>query len=592
MNRRPFLKTAFLIQLFLLFAHLYNNRHGLPIPVIDEQSKLLVELMKTYPIDFFGTHRTLDETIWGYDLTWALFTLFTICISGYCILAKTGRPQTGKYLTAVNGLLWLGCAITALAFWSLPQQLFFGALFFLFLLSFLFDFNPPKPRDTRVCIIGAGISGLTVAYQLQKQGYRNITVLEKAGHIGGKCITSDLDEQPFDLGGHEMLAGYKDLLQIADELNAPTRVSIPPLIYEREKKQYLNFKQAATISGKYTMFQVMIASMKYLWLVATTFRNFSQPSTGYKNIPNELKLPLAEWLQKRNLSALTDILSFVIRVQGYGKFTSPAAHLVKFMGARNWFSLILSGVGISKKWPRVMVLGMNNLCNRMADTLFDVRTGIQVEKVIRNPEKKSGGIQVFWSAVDRPSFEEDNNPMIFDKLVIAMPPELPGINFLDFNIEEAALFDRIKYERFFTTVCKVQGLPAGVVATIPYNDLAAGEYTGYIRDYTAIPIASFFTIAPDGDAHFNGKDAVKKIVEVLTHVPPYDGKQPKVLELVEQKEWKYFPHFDLADMAKGAYNEMENLQGKNNTFYASSLLSFECVGNSAAYAKRLVTTHF
>ena len=94
--KRPFLKTAFLIQLFLLFAHLYNNRHGLPISVIDEQSKLLVELMRTYPINLFGTYRTLDETIWGYNLTWALFTLFPIFISGYCILAKTLRLQTGN----------------------------------------------------------------------------------------------------------------------------------------------------------------------------------------------------------------------------------------------------------------------------------------------------------------------------------------------------------------------------------------------------------------------------------------------------------------------------------------------------------------
>jgi hypothetical protein len=138
----------------------------------------------------------------------------------------------------------------------------------------------------------------------------------------------------------------------------------------------------------------------------------------------------------------------------------------------------------------------------------------------------------------------------------------------------------------------VQGLPPGVVATIPYNDLDAGEYTGYIRDYTAIPIASFFTIAPDGDEKFNGKDAMKKIEAVLTHIPPYDGKQPRVLEFVEQKEWKYFPHFDLEAAANGAYNDMENLQGQNNTFYASSLLAFECVGNSVAYAKRLVTTHF
>ncbi len=140
---------------------------------------------------------------------------------------------------------------------------------------------------------------------------------------------------------------------------------------------------------------------------------------------------LDKWLEKRRLTALTDILSFVIKVQGYGQFTDEsAAHLVKFMGWRNWLSLILSGVGISKKWPRVMVLGMNNLCNRMANTLFDVRTGVHVEKSGARPFKsKAAAFRSYWKAKDRISMDADNNPMIFDKLVIALPPELPGILF-------------------------------------------------------------------------------------------------------------------------------------------------------------------
>jgi hypothetical protein len=260
------------------------------------------------------------------------------------------------------------------------------------------------------------------------------------------------------------------------------------------------------------------------------------------------------------------------------------------MGFRNWLSLLLSGIGISKKWPRVMVLGMNNLCTRMANTVFDVRTSIRVEKINRDPSKKWGGIQVYWTATNRPSFDEDNNPMIFDKLVIALPPELPGIQFLDLTPEEQALFARIEHVRFFTTLCRVQGLPAGIVASIPLNNFEAGEYTGYIKDYKAIPVANFFTLGLNKD--ISGEVVVKKISAVLGHIPPYKGKQPKVLEFIEQKEWKYFPHFGLEATAAGAYNDLEALQGRNNTFYASSLLSFECVGNAVAYAKRLVTAHF
>jgi thioredoxin reductase len=33
--------------------------------------------------------------------------------------------------------------------------------------------------NTKICIISAGASGLTVAYLLRKKGYKNITILEK-----------------------------------------------------------------------------------------------------------------------------------------------------------------------------------------------------------------------------------------------------------------------------------------------------------------------------------------------------------------------------------------------------------------------------
>ncbi len=107
-----------------------------------------------------------------------------------------------------------------------------------------------------------------------------------------------------------------------------------------------------------------------------------------------------------------------------------------------------------------------------------------------------------------------------------------------------------------------------MVASIPFNKIEEGEYNGYIKDYTTIPIASFFTLALKNS--ITGKIAEEKIKEVLTRVPPYQGKQPEVLSFIEQKEWKYFPHFDVTATAAGAYNELEELQGKNNTFYASS----------------------
>ena len=46
-------------------------------------------------------------------------------------------------------------------------------------------------RDSRVCIIGAGISGLCAAIQLQRQlGHKNFVLFEKAHDIGGAWLAN------------------------------------------------------------------------------------------------------------------------------------------------------------------------------------------------------------------------------------------------------------------------------------------------------------------------------------------------------------------------------------------------------------------
>lgn len=582
--KKSFFKIGLALELFLVFIHLYYNRNGLPIPNTDEKSRELLDLMRTYEITYSsGAAHTLDQTIWGYDLTWASFALFAFIVSIVALRFPSYSARMGKYVAGSNAFLWLLCTIAALLFWSPPQQIFFGLIFIIFAISFFFEWKLPRKYDTKICVVGAGISGLTAAYELHKKGYDNVTVLEKANYISGKCKTDIIDDHPFDLGGHEMLAGYTDIITIGKELNAPSQRSIPPLVYDSNKKEYLNFKESATASGKYNKMQLGIAALKYLWLVGITFRNYAKPSTGYKNMPKELTMVLDDWLEYRNLQALKDILVFVVKVQGYGGFSkTPAAYLVKFMGFKNWGSLLLSGMGIYKKWPRIFTYGMENLCDRMAATLIDVRINQDIDKIERNHTVKTDGVRVYLKGKE--------HPLVFDKLIVSTPLDAKTLNFLDLKAEARNLFDNIKTFNFYTTLCKVEGLPAGVVASNPLNDADKGEYNGYIKDFTDEPYAMFFSLADNKS--ITAKKVIESISNVLSRVPPYKDVQPKVLSVEEQKLWQYFPHIELDEDIAGIYNGIEKLQGEKHTYYSSSALTFECVGNSVAYAKRLIHKEF
>ncbi|MGK9608202.1 FAD-dependent oxidoreductase, partial [Salmonella enterica subsp. enterica] len=63
----------------------------------------------------------------------------------------------------------------------------------------------------RICIIGAGITGLTTARELYRCGFTNITVLEKSERIGGRHLTAlgrnntnTIGRPPFEMGAMRM----------------------------------------------------------------------------------------------------------------------------------------------------------------------------------------------------------------------------------------------------------------------------------------------------------------------------------------------------------------------------------------------------
>ena len=53
--------------------------------------------------------------------------------------------------------------------------------------------HPSMPVNTRIGIVGAGPSGLSVAYALVRLGYNNITVLEKHHTVGGMCESVEIE---------------------------------------------------------------------------------------------------------------------------------------------------------------------------------------------------------------------------------------------------------------------------------------------------------------------------------------------------------------------------------------------------------------
>lgn len=435
----------------------------------------------------------------------------------------------------------------------------------------------------RIAIIGAGPAGMSAAWFLKQNGYRHVRVFEKLERVGGKCLSFHYEGRQFDMAAHEMLAGYGDVMDIANALKVPTTGYQNVLVYDRVSRRYMDM-MTATQSGGYSKLEIIWASLRYTWMLLTRYGKFSHPGSGFGGVPADLLQPLSSWLKQQRLEALTETMLFVMKVQGFGRLDQiAAAYFVKFQGLRNWLSNVLHVAGLIQSWPRVFKHGFPSLWDAVAQQV-DVQLGCKITAIHRQPRPGGNAIGV------EIEFGGQREPEQFDHIILACPLDLQTLSELglDTGAQERRLLEKVCYVEFVTTACRVEGVPAGVVGTIPLPPLL--NYTGYIKIFDDSDMAIFFNLAPT--ENYDPAEILERTRAQLAELPAYRGTPAALIAEHSQQGWRYFPHVSLTEMSAGFYDQLESLQGFRQTFYSGSLLAFETVGNTVAYSRGLVNRYF
>lgn len=64
--------------------------------------------------------------------------------------------------------------------------------------------NASTTTSPSFVVLGGGPAGLAAAYKLARRGFRDVTVLERADHVGGNAGSFVIDDIPVDFGSHRL----------------------------------------------------------------------------------------------------------------------------------------------------------------------------------------------------------------------------------------------------------------------------------------------------------------------------------------------------------------------------------------------------
>jgi len=416
---------------------------------------------------------------------------------------------------------------------------------------------PVGARSRRVCVIGAGVSGLTAARELEKLGHR-VTVLEREREVAGKCGSVQLDGRWYDLGGHVCTARYVTLARMAAELGLSTMPVTPARPFDLATGQ-LSREDDSTALARH-----------WLRYVQTRDRDFPGiMAPGLAPVAQALAAPVGKWLAANGLEDFARSTGLMYTSCGYGFMQDPELPALYFLK----FAELLVGAPPSAPLPRFWTVehGFLKLWKAVAAGLRDLRMNTQVRAVERTPV----GIRVHTAT----------ESLEFDELVVATPlHDVPP--FLSPAPEERAIFGKVRRFDYYTTIVSAEGLPEDGFFLLQPHAAAPGWEGRSVAVHQRYPGDGMAIAYAYGKPGTDGEAIARQLREDLGRM---GGRMGKVHT---QVRWDYFPHFTSQDIADGIYDRLEALQGQNHTYYVGSLLNFELVEANMAYATALVERHF
>jgi Flavin containing amine oxidoreductase len=436
-------------------------------------------------------------------------------------------------------------------------------------------------EQPNICIIGGGAAGIAAAYFLNQQGYKKVTLLEKANRIGGKCMSLTFGGKSFDLGANYVTSDYKIVRQLAKQVKADLYTEGKLNAFDMQENSIASLLKAILKNASF--WKIGWQSARFIWKRWRVRHVISHHKPGYKGIAAhpDLCQPFENWLQQNGLSALCPLFEVPISLMGYGQLSQVStAYALTYLSIHTFLDLSLAAVNPHLRgYPKRFTEGYQRFLERIAWKLDNIEVDATVTSVTRGKQ-----IEVKYQT----TCGTTTATLQCDFLIVAVPLYLEAMQpfMKDLTVTEKALFSQVIYDPFIVTTYNMPQLNAFTAATFMLPEPEEGEPFVVTRQFPDNDLISIYTRAEFGKTI----DKTLLLAKNAAFVKRATGLD--LCDYHTYNEFPYFPHVTPTAMANGFYDELEAIQGQNNTFYVGGLMNFELVETIMNYTKHLIEQRF
>ncbi len=467
-------------------------------------------------------------------------------------------------------------------------------------------------KTDRICIIGGGPAGISAAMYLEKKGYKNYVIYERQNRVGGKCFSPRIEvngeNRTYETGAIMGAITYHAVHEVEEfaGVGHDDGPNMRRMYRDKTGKEIHPFEPKIdfSFSKLFSLLKLKRQMKKLVEIMDTKYKGYdcyghrgvaqgrySGLSKGLDDAlqhiegenPNlkDLALPFDQFCRLNGVEEVMRIWIGPYTSFGYGYFDEiPAAYVMKYLDTTTAIEFVNMRLWTWKEGTQSIYEAANKKLKHPAEL------NTEVVKIVRPKEGKEGKIKVTVMKGKKKSVEE------FDKLIVTTPLDHFAA-YADARDEEKELFGKIIHEKYVDFIARFKKDGGPTISGYIFDNMTVDRlghamvYYHRWEDQGANCPSTVYALRNHmGSKDVPYRETIKRMMEDM-ELCGFPVKQ----RLYEQESY-YCPHVSPKDYADGWYDKLEEMQGKQNTYYAGEIISFGDMEDTCAASKDLVERFF